>query len=196
MSHPHTANALEALQFALPSPHVDIQGAVQFVAELFVPGTSVLRVAFNLSRRILQQFDYQGGMTDVFTPVPHVMGAMRGVCQDFAHVAIARLRAAGLAARYVSGYLATQPTRGATRLTGADASHAWLSVWCPEFGWVDFNPKNDVIPGTDHITLGWGRDYSDVSPTKGFIHGGGAQTLDVAVQVLPIPTTPHTQESS
>jgi transglutaminase-like putative cysteine protease len=190
IDNPPGAAALEAAQFAFPSPDVDTRGAAAFAADLFAPGTPVLRVAAELSHRIHEEFEYQGGVTDVYTPVRRILRARRGVCQDFAHVAIARLRAAGLAVRYVSGYLLTNrsadgsplPT-GAPVLTGADASHAWISVWCPEFGWVAFDPTNDMMPSTSHVTLGWGRDYSDVSPTRGFLHGGGAHTIDVAVEV-------------
>jgi transglutaminase-like putative cysteine protease len=122
----------------------------------------------------------------VYTPVPEVLNARTGVCQDFAHVGIACLRAYGLPASYVSGYLLTRSPVGQPRLTGADASHAWFSVWSPEFGWVDFDPTNNMRPQNEHITLGWGRDYSDVSPTRGFIHGGGGQLLEVVVDVSPI----------
>jgi transglutaminase-like putative cysteine protease len=150
------------------------------------PGKPLLRLAMELTEQIHADFDYRGGVTDIFTPVPSVLEARAGVCQDFAHLGIACLRGWGLPARYVSGYLLTQPPHEQPRLTGADASHAWLSVWCPEFGWVDFDPTNNIQAQTEHITLGWGRDYSDVSPTRGYIRGGGAQQLKVAVDVIPI----------
>ena len=139
-----------------------------------------------LTEQIYTDFEYRGGVTDVYTPIPEVLSSRAGVCQDFAHLGLACLRACGLPARYVSGYLLTQPAEGQPRLTGADASHAWFSVWCPEFGWIDFDPTNNVQAQTEHITLGWGRDYSDVSPTRGHIHGGGNQQLTVAVDVTPI----------
>jgi transglutaminase-like putative cysteine protease len=111
----------------------------------------------------------------------------QGVCQDFAHLQIACLRSLGLAARYVSGYLLTHPPEGKEKLIGSDASHAWLSIWAGDAGWVDFDPTNNVIPGIEHITLGWGRDYGDVSPITGFIiGGGGAHQVSVAVDVSPL----------
>jgi len=121
-------------------------------------------------------------LTDVNTPVAEVFNHREGVCQDFAHAAIACLRAHGLAARYVSGYLQTRH-RQFTPESGSDASHAWFSVWCPKSGWIDFDPTNNLRPRQSHVTLAWGRAYGDVSPIIGFIQGGGAQTLEVAVQV-------------
>jgi len=181
------AQAWDAARFCFPSAQVDLAAARSYGAASFEPGRPLLRAAMSLTERIYREFDYQGGVTDVYTPVPDVLKARAGVCQDFAHVAIACLRAFGLPARYVSGYLLTQPPEGQARLTGADASHAWFSVWCPEFGWVDFDPTNNIRARNEHITLAWGRDYSDVSPTRGFIVGGGTQTLRVAVDVVPLP---------
>jgi transglutaminase-like putative cysteine protease len=178
--------ATEAGRFCFPSPHVTVSGAREYVADLLTPGKPLLRLAMELTEKIHREFEYRGGVTDVYTPVPQILEARAGVCQDFAHLGIACLRAYGLPARYVSGYLLTQPAEGQPRLTGADASHAWFSVWCPEFGWVDFDPTNNIQAQSEHITLGWGRDYSDVSPTRGYIHGGGTQSLDVAVDVVPI----------
>jgi transglutaminase-like putative cysteine protease len=111
----------------------------------------------------------------------------KGVCQDFAHLQIACLRSIGLAARYVSGYLRTYPPPGRPRLIGADASHAWVSVYCPGSGWLDVDPTNDVVPSESHVTLAWGRDYSDVSPVRGVILGGKDHKLEVAVDIEPIP---------
>lgn len=179
-------DAREAGRFCFPSPQITVSGARDYVAGLLTPGKPVLRLAMELTDKIHREFEYRGGVTDVYTPVPEILEARAGVCQDFAHLGIACLRAYGLAARYVSGYLLTQPAEGQPRLTGADASHAWFSVWCPEFGWVDFDPTNNIQAQAEHITLGWGRDYGDVSPTRGFIHGGGAQSLEVAVDVVPI----------
>jgi transglutaminase-like putative cysteine protease len=181
-----TDDAREAGRFCFPSPHIVIDGARDYAAELLEPGKPVLRLAMEITRKIFNDFEYRGGVTDVYTPTPVILESRAGVCQDFAHLGIACLRAWGLPARYVSGYLLTQPAAGEQRLTGADASHAWFSVWCPEFGWVEFDPTNNMQAQNEHITLGWGRDYSDVSPTRGFIHGGGAQTLDVAVDVIPV----------
>jgi transglutaminase-like putative cysteine protease len=128
-----------------------------------------------------------------------VLAERRGVCQDFAHLQIACLRALGLAARYVSGYLLTDPPPGRPRLVGADASHAWIAIWCLRHGWLDLDPTNDVVPGVRHITLAWGRDYGDVSPLRGVVLGGRQQVLHVGVTVTPVPepapngTTPPEQ---
>jgi transglutaminase-like putative cysteine protease len=176
----------EAGRFCFPSPHVEFKGARDYVQPLMTPGKPFLRLAMELTEQIYRDFKYRGGVTDVYTPVPEVLASRAGVCQDFAHLGLACLRAWGLPARYVSGYLLTRPPEGQPRLTGADASHAWFSVWCPEFGWVDFDPTNNIQAQAEHITLGWGRDYSDVSPTRGHIHGGGAQKLEVEVDVIPV----------
>ena len=181
-----TDESREAGRFCFPSPHIVFDGARDYVQPLLAPGKPLLRLAMELTEQIYRDFEYRGGVTDVYTPIPEVLHSRAGVCQDFAHLGIACLRACGLPARYVSGYLLTQPAEGQPRLTGADASHAWFSVWCPEFGWVDFDPTNNLQTQTEHITLGWGRDYSDVSPTRGHIHGGGNQQLTVAVDVTPV----------
>lgn len=141
----------------------------------------------SLSERIYRTFTYDSMATSISTPLHDVLRQRRGVCQDFAHLPIACLRSQGLAARYVSGYLVTQPPPGQTRLRGADASHAWLSVYCLEPGWIDIDPTNNVLPGSGHIRVAFGRDYSDVSPIKGVVPGGGEHTLQVAVDVVPLP---------
>ena len=140
----------------------------------------------DLTGRIFHEFEYRGGVSDVSTPVREVFAMRQGVCQDFAHLEIACLRSFGLAARYVSGYLLTHPPEGKEKLVGSDASHAWLSVWSADAGWVDFDPTNNLIPDVEHITIGWGRDYGDVSPINGFIVGGGAHQVAVAVDVNPL----------
>ena len=117
------------------------------------------------------------------TPLEEVLEKRRGVCQDFAHLAIASLRSIGLPARYVSGYLRTRPPAGKERLVGVDASHAWFAVFCPDVGWVDFDPTNNVLPAEEHITVAFGRDYSDVSPVSGVITGGGEHEVKVSVDV-------------
>jgi transglutaminase-like putative cysteine protease len=124
-------------------------------------------------------------VSDVSTPVSGVLAMRQGVCQDFAHLQIACLRAMGLPARYVSGYLLTRAPAGKEKLIGADASHAWLSVWTGPRGWRDFDPTNDLMPSVEHVTVAWGRDYGDVSPINGFIVGGGAHRVAVAVDVSP-----------
>jgi transglutaminase-like putative cysteine protease len=120
------------------------------------------------------------------TSVAEVLRIKSGVCQDFAHLQICCLRSLGLAARYVSGYLLTAPAPGQQRLVGSDASHAWISMYCPGFGWIDLDPTNDLVPSEKHVLLAWGRDYADVSPIRGVILGGGKHTLQVAVDVQPV----------
>lgn len=186
LKHPGSDEQWDASRFCYPSPWVDVSGVHQYAQITFSDGKPLLRAAMELTERIYREFTYQGGVTDVYTPVDTVLRSRKGVCQDFAHLAIACLRAFGLPARYVSGYLLNQPATGETKLIGADASHAWLAVWCPEFGWVDFDPTNNLLTGEEHITVAWGRDYGDVAPTIGVIHGGGRQKLSVAVDVQSI----------
>ena len=142
--------------------------------------------AIDLMHRVHADFEYQTTATEVDTPALQAFGLRSGVCQDFAQVMIGCLRSLGLAARYVSGYLCTKPPPGQPRLIGADASHAWLSVYCPMAGWVDLDPTNDVLADTSHVTLAFGRDYSDVSLLRGVIVGGGAHDVEVEVSVLPV----------
>ncbi len=194
MQVPWNNGAWEAVPFCFPSPRVALDGARDFAAPVFPPGTPVLQAAAALATRICSEIEYRGGVTDVLTSVADVLEAGQGVCQDFAHLAIACLRAHGLPARYVSGYVLTARDGGEhilndrdgaePGLTGGDASHAWFSVWCPTFGWVDIDPTNNLVIGDEHITLAWGRDYGDVSPTAGYIRGGGEQTLEVDVRVM------------
>ncbi|MEN9849778.1 MAG: hypothetical protein RL368_2518, partial [Pseudomonadota bacterium] len=137
----------------------------------------------DLMRRIFTEFTYDPHFTTIITPLSDVLLHRRGVCQDFAHLMIACLRSLGLAARYVSGYLETLPPPGQVKLQGSDASHAWLAVYVPGRGWIDFDPTNNQIPTNQHITTAWGRDYSDVTPLKGIIFGGGEHLLSVSVDV-------------
>ena len=174
-------------QFVCRSRHVPISQEIRDFALLsFPPRRPVLAGAMDLTRRIFSEFVFDPKATDVSTPVDRVLETRRGVCQDFAHLAIAALRAIGLPARYVSGYLMTRPPPGQVKLKGADASHAWLSVWTPEMGWVDFDPTNGIVPAGEHITLAYGRDYEDISPISGVLLGGGDQTMSVAVDVEPV----------
>ena len=182
---PEIADAWDAARYCFPSEQIALEGARDYASPLLAPGKPFLRLAMELTEKIHQEFQYKGGVTDAYTPVPEVLAKRMGVCQDFAHIGIACLRAFGLPARYVSGYLLTHPPAGQPRLVGTDASHAWLSVWCPEFGWVDFDPTNNMRTQAEHITLGWGRDYNDVGPTRGYLLGGGTQTLHVSVDVAP-----------
>ncbi|MEO1190709.1 MAG: transglutaminase family protein [Pseudomonadota bacterium] len=183
--------ARDAQQFTFASPHVALSQAVlDLASSVFTPGRPFLLCLAELTSRIYHDFTYRGGVTDIYTPVEEVIDRQEGVCQDFAHVGLACLRVLGLAARYVSGYLLTHPPEGQPRRIGADASHAWISAWCPQFGWVDADPTNDLLVGDEHITLAWGRDYGDVSPINGSVVGGGAHKVHVAVDVVPLETVP------
>lgn len=179
--------ALEAYQFAFESPRIRVRP--QFAAyalQSFTPGRQMSDALLDLTARIHHDFRFDSKVTNVRTPTEEVFRKRRGVCQDFAHLQIACLRSLNLAARYVSGYLRTYPPPGRPRLVGADASHAWVSVYCPHIGWLDVDPTNNVVPSNGHVTLAWGRDYGDVSPLRGLILGGGDHTLKVAVDMEPI----------
>jgi transglutaminase-like putative cysteine protease len=159
----------------------------ELTADLFVPGAGIVDVVRSLSTRIHREFVFDAAFSDVSTPIAAVCAARRGVCQDFAHLMIACLRAHGLAARYVSGYIETFPPPGRPKLTGSDASHAWVGVWVPELGWLDADPTNDQVPPQRHITVAWGRDYFDVTPVRGVVIGPAAtQRLSVGVDVTSI----------
>lgn len=181
-----TARHLEAQPFRFPTLQVPVSEALADYALLsFTPGCPMLAAARDLTSRIFRDFRFDPAATTVSTPVETVLRKKRGVCQDFAHLGIACLRSLGLAVRYVSGYLETAPPPGKPRLVGADASHAWFSVYCPRSGWVDFDPTNNCIPGPRHLRLAMGRDYSDVSPLRGVTLGGGEHAPKVMVDVLP-----------
>ena len=187
LAAPDHPAVLEACQFTYPSPLIAAGPLVQAYARpSFASGTPVLAGAVDLMRRIHSEFTYDKSATTVDTDVDQVLAARRGVCQDFAHLAIACLRALGLAGRYVSGYLKTLPPPGKPRLLGADASHAWISLFVPPDTWVDLDPTNNLIPSESHITLAWGRDYGDVTPAKGVGMGGGVHTLAVMVGVAQL----------
>lgn len=149
--------------------------------------------------KIHGEFKFDSGATSVATPVMKSFELKRGVCQDFTHLMISCLRSTGLAARYVSGYLLTHPRPGKPRRVGAEASHAWLSLFMPGTGWIDLDPTNNVLPSAEHITVAWGRDFFDVTPLRGVINGGGAQTLEVGVTVEPLEdqeaASPHASNS-
>ncbi|HEX4355673.1 MAG TPA: transglutaminase family protein, partial [Polyangiales bacterium] len=165
----------EAVEHRFESPHVRWTSAVRdYALQSFTPGRPILSAALDLSRRIHHEFEYRPGVTNVATPVRAVFEQRRGVCQDFAHLMIACLRSIGLAARYVSGYLLTQPAEGQPRRIGSDASHAWAAVYCPGYDFIDIDPTNDTLVKVEHPTLAWGRDFGDVSPLKGVVLGGGA----------------------
>ena len=185
------ATYVPQVEYAFPSPFVPRHVALgRYAAVSFDGDRPIADGAIDLMRRIHRDFTYDSDSTDVSTPVLEAFEEKRGVCQDFAHIMIGGLRALGLAARYVSGYLLTQPAPGRPRLVGADASHAWVSVWCPlrdgQSVWLDLDPTNDVIPSTSHVTLAVGRDFGDVSPLRGIIRGGGKHKLLVGVTVKPV----------
>jgi len=182
---------LEAMGYTFDSPFVRPEPeVVEYARSSFRPGRPMLETAFELTQRIYKDFKYEPGVTSIATPLNEVMRVRRGVCQDFAHLEIAMLRAFGLPARYVSGYMRTRPPPGRPRLTGADASHAWLSLYCPGFGYVDLDPTNGSMPKDEHVTVAWGRDFGDVSPLKGVILGGGQHSLRVSVDVAAMGGPP------
>ena len=199
LENPKEEEARDAVQYLFDSPmtkfHSDIAA---YGAVSFPPSRPVLAGAMELMNRIHQDFRYDTTVTDVTTPVDRVFEIRAGVCQDLAHVGIAAMRAVGMPARYVSGYLLTQPPPGKARLLGADASHAWFSVWAPPFGWVDLDPTNDVLAGESHVTASWGRDYGDVAPVAGIILGGHDHVVEVGVDVIPVdqalPELPNTPQ--
>ncbi len=179
-----------AAEFTFASPYVPRDPLFQGYAQAsFPPGRPVLEAAYDLMHRIHADFDYQPAATDVNTPALAALALRKGVCQDLAHVMLGGLRSLGLPARYVSGYLLTQPPPGQVKLVGSDASHAWVSVYSPDEAgggsWLDLDPTNDRVPGDDYVTLAIGRDYSDVAPMRGVIHGGANHALHVAVTVTP-----------
>jgi transglutaminase-like putative cysteine protease len=175
---------ITVLQFASASRHTHpLREAIDYALPSFAAGRPILEAAFELTRRIHADFTFDAAATDIATPVSHVFRARRGVCQDFAHLALTCLRGLSLPARYVSGYLLTLPPAGMEKRKGADASHAWISVWAGAFGWVDFDPTNGLMSAGEHVTLAYGRDYDDVSPISGVLLGGGDQQMRVAVDV-------------
>jgi len=186
-SQPLSPELLEACRYRFESPYVHLKrNFVEFSESCFPAGRPLLLGVQALMEKIFSEFTFDAEATQVATPLVEVLERRRGVCQDFAHLMLACVRSRGLAARYISGYLLTQPPPGQPRLIGADASHAWVSVFCPVLGWVDFDPTNNVQPALEHITLAWGRDFSDVSPLRGVILGGGSHDPEVRVTVLPM----------
>ena len=188
-----------AAEFLFASPYVPRhQNFRDYANPSFEPDRPILEAARDLMTRIWTDFTYETEVTEVSTPALEALELRTGVCQDFAHIMVACLRTMGLPARYVSGYLLTEPPPGRPRLVGADASHAWVSVYVPPSpddpsswsGWCDFDPTNNRAPGEDYVTLATGRDYSDVSPIRGVLHGGANHTLDVGVTVVPLDREP------
>ncbi|MEQ1946398.1 MAG: transglutaminase family protein [Bryobacteraceae bacterium] len=176
------ADTLPAYEFVFDSPFVAAAPELaDYAKPTFAKGRPLVDAVSELSHRIYKEFDYEPKSTSIEMPLLEVLENRRGVCQDFAHVMIGALRSLRLSARYISGYL-----KSGTTYQGADASHAWVSVFIPGAGWLDFDPTNDCRPTEGHITLGWGRDYGDVTPVKGIALGGGKQIVEVAVRVDPL----------
>lgn len=177
-------DVLDAYAMTFDSPYVAAAAELlAFSERFFERGRPLLEAVQHLVATIYAEFTYDPRATDLATPILEVLRQRRGVCQDFAHLAIGCLRTRGLAARYVSGYLLTRPPPGKKKLIGADASHAWFATFIPEFGWVDYDPTNNVMPGGEHVTIAHGRDFGDVTPIRGVILGGGHHQLAVSVDV-------------
>jgi len=176
------APCLEASEFLYPSPYVPaVTDLGSYARDTFEPGRPLIEAAKELNHRVYTEFKYDTKATSIDMPLADVLRNRRGVCQDFAHVMIGALRSLRLAARYVSGYV-----RSGSKFQGAQASHAWVSLFVPGAGWINFDPTNDLMPTDSHVTLAWGRDYGDVSPVKGVTLGGGGQTIEVEVYVKAV----------
>jgi transglutaminase-like putative cysteine protease len=183
-----TPDLLAASQFVYDSPYVPRSDRLaEFARPSFAPGRPLLDAALDLTARIHAEFRYDPTATTIATPTLEVLQRRHGVCQDFAHLQIGCFRSLGLAARYMSGYLLSEVAPHRPGLLGAEASHAWVSVFCPRLGWIDFDPTNNLFPCDRHIVLAWGRDYDDVSPIKGVILGGGRHSMEVRVEIKRVP---------
>ncbi len=178
--------------FLSASDRIPLSAAVAaYAADQAGSGRSVQQVVTALGRALFTDMRFDGTATTVDTPLDEAFAQRHGVCQDFAHIMISGLRSLGIPARYVSGFLRTEPPEGQDRLDGADAMHAWVSAWCGrDLGWVEYDPTNGVQVGSDHITVGYGRDYADVSPIKGLLRGGGQTMISQAVDVIPVAPAP------
>jgi transglutaminase-like putative cysteine protease len=181
---------LDAEQYRVPSPAVPLLAkARSYAAPSFMPGTPWLAAMLDLTQRINREFAYDPEATTVTTSVAEVLEHKHGVCQDYAHLMLSCLRGLGIAARYVSGYVLNRPNADGTKLAGADASHAWIAAYCPGLGWVPFDPTNGKLADQEFVTLGWGREFLDVTPLRGVVLGSATQQLSVAVSVTPLPAT-------
>jgi transglutaminase-like putative cysteine protease len=180
-----TPEIIEAKQFGLKSPLLSIASAdiLNYALQSIKPERSLYEGILEFMGRIFQDFAFVSGFSDLSTPVETVFAEKKGVCQDFAHFALTALRGIGLCARYMSGYIETKPPEGSKKLFGSDASHAWVSVFIPGYGWFDFDPTNNMVPLDQHILLGYGRDYGDISPMQGVVLGSGSSQLGVMVDV-------------
>ncbi|WP_178988556.1 transglutaminase family protein [Winogradskyella schleiferi] len=181
------ADSIDVRQFVMPSPLISKgnEDIANYASISFKPERSFYEATYELMQRIYTDFDFVPGFTNIATPLTEVMVAKKGVCQDFAQIAIACVRSMGLPAKYVSGYIETVPPKGKEKLIGTDASHAWFSVYLPNFGWVDFDPTNNQIPKDQHIVVAHGRDYYDVPPLKGVIYSMGKNKMEVSVDLRP-----------
>jgi transglutaminase-like putative cysteine protease len=187
VSHDFNLEGLDAYQFGFESPRIRTRPEfADYALQSFTPGRPMREALLDLTARIHKDFRFDSKVTNVRTTPEEVFKKRGGVCQDFAHLQIACLRSLNLPARYVSGYLRTYPPAGKPRLVGADASHAWVSAYCPGMGWLDLDPTNNLVPSNGHVTLAWGRDYGDVSPLRGLILGGGSHMLKVGVDMEPL----------
>jgi transglutaminase-like putative cysteine protease len=183
-----TPPGLMVYYLTLPSPRLRLSEMLaDYARPSFTPRRPIFDAVCDFMARIHSEFAFDAKATTVHTPPEELLELRRGVCQDFAHLQIACLRSLGIAARYVSGYVATTPPPGMPRLAGADASHAWVSVFCGPLGWVDFDPTNDAVVSDLHVTVGWGRDYGDVCPIQGVFVGGGHHSMKVGVDMVPMP---------
>jgi transglutaminase-like putative cysteine protease len=185
------SESLAAYAFVFDSPYIGAEhdALAEFALPSFAPGRPLLAAVADLTARIFTDFAYDTTATEASTPLADVIRRRRGVCQDFAHFEIGCLRAMGLPARYVSGYLSTTPPPNERRLVGCDASHAWISTYLPNVGWIDFDPVNNLMPGERHVTVAYGRDYGDVAPIHGVLVGGGQHTVRVSVDVAPLDSS-------
>ncbi len=182
-----TPEHIEAKQFISETDYTKTSSEIhEYALKSFINGRSFFESTKELMQRIYTDFEFKPGSTNVTTPLIEVMKERKGVCQDFAHLSIACIRSVGLPARYVSGYIETAAPEGKEKLFGVDASHAWFSIYIPNTGWIDFDPTNNIIPSQQHITIGWGRDYADITPLKGVILSSGKHKLSVSVDVRRI----------
>lgn len=177
---------LDVVQYRCVSGATKASAAIaDYARNSFAPGRPVLEACRDLILRVYRDFTFDPRATDLSTPITDVFQRRRGVCQDFAHLTLACLRAMKVPARYVSGYILTHPPPGQPKLIGADASHAWVDVWSPEYGWTGLDPTNGIAAGEEHIVVAYGRDYSDISPINGVLLGGGTHTVSVSVDITP-----------
>jgi transglutaminase-like putative cysteine protease len=183
----HGDRYADVIQYTLPSQYIPVSEEIKnFAIDCFGEDATLWNGCQNLMQKIFKHIEFKPGFTTVNTPVESVLKSRKGVCQDFAHLMIACLRNMGLPARYVSGYLETFPPPGKEKLVGSDASHAWVAIYFPDIGWVEFDPTNCILPSYTHITIAYGRDYYDVAPIKGIVFSSGSQTLSVKVDVLKV----------